>query len=329
VTSLVPARVGAALLLVTAPRLGAQQVSEAAVLPPPHAVVTSGRVLLWAPVRDTSRGPLLRLQLPGRTVPAATIDSGRFLHQAVVLSPGANRIVLTRGDSVLLTWTLWYGHPGVPGESAPDAATFVLHRDVAPSRCGRCHGGAWQTAPGAAVRLDSVACFGCHAEVTGSRHRHGPAAGWLCLACHRTGPDGKLEAPPRRVGPMCLSCHADVGARVTSAVAAHGPAAGGYCTVCHDPHGAERPALLRTPVSALCANCHEDHADGTHVVGWTGQARPHPVTGVPDPRRSGVELTCASCHEAHGSAGRSLFRGARSKEELCGQCHAGPGGPRP
>lgn len=323
------ARAGALVLLAVPPRLAAQQGAVAeVVLPPPRAVVTSQRVLLWAPLRERAGTRSLQLRLGSRVLPAATADSGRFLHHPVLLSPGENRIALAAGDSVLESWELWYRPPfWLDAEAPEDIATFRLHRGGASAPCAGCHRGAWRIAEGAAVRLDSLACFGCHRDFDRAPVRHGPAAGWLCLACHRSEGGGNLAASPARLGPVCLSCHTEVAARLVSAPVTHGPAAGGYCTVCHDPHGSDQPALLRTRVPALCGSCHVDQADGSHVVGWTGRGRPHPVAGVPDPRDPGRELTCASCHDPHAAGARALFRGARSKEELCGQCHTGPPGP--
>lgn len=323
------ARAGALLLLV-APRLAAQQDSAAAtVLPPQRAVVISERVLLWAPLPDRAGGPSLALRLPRRTVPAATTDDGRFLHHIVQLTPGDNHIELAAADSVVLAWDLRYRPASSLDAGEPEAlAPFLLHREVAPGRCARCHPGVWQPGVGVSQPLDSVACFGCHQEFLRGTHRHGPAASWMCLACHRSNGRDRLVEPPARMGPVCLSCHTNVAAGLASAAAVHGPAAGGFCTACHDAHAAEQAALVREPMPALCGQCHSHETDGSHVTGWTGGSRPHPVAGVADPSKPGRELSCASCHDPHASPARHLFREATSSEELCRRCHAGPREPQ-
>lgn len=316
-------RAGRALLAlaVSAGPLVAQARPSAAPSPPSPVAVEGERVLLWIAVR-AGGADRLEVRRASGAVAAITVDSGRFVHHPMSLAPGLNRFVLARGDSALATWDVWYAAP-TPAARRPPAGMprFRLHGDSAAS-CGSCHRGQWGPGAGAAIPLDSLACFSCHRELDSAAVRHGPSAGWQCLACHEPEGVGTLREMSPRTGPGCLSCHTALAAALAVAPVGHGPSVGGFCTACHDPHGSSQPRLLREPVNALCGSCHPDHLDGRHVTGWSGSSRPHPVADVADPSRPGRSVTCVSCHDPHASGYRFLFRHAASLEDLCQGCHS-------
>jgi DmsE family decaheme c-type cytochrome len=153
----------------------------------------------------------------------------------------------------------------------------------------------------------SAVCLQCHeggarmSWKTGAHH----TAGVSCASCHHVMErrsdrallirDSSTEA--------CLTCHADVRAKLHRT--SHHPVREGRmdCTSCHAPHGSTAPSLLRAnTVNESCLSCHSEKR-GPFV--W---------------EHAPVRESCLNCHDAHGSNHRTLL--TAKDPFLCLQCHS-------
>ena len=163
------------------------------------------------------------------------------------------------------------------------------------------------------VSSGPAACTSCHAPVMAHRVMHGPAATGACTTCHAV-----VEANGRRVvtlargarpgntRQLCVSCHEDVGARLTSAHL-HAPVAGGDCTSCHNPHGSAFRFQLAADGNGACLTCHEELAET--------MAQPF--------RHGPAVASCTMCHDAHAAPHQSQLRGGANT--VCLACHGESG----
>lgn len=152
-------------------------------------------------------------------------------------------------------------------------------------------------------------CLGCHEGLDKAKVIHAPVAAGECTTCHEFAGKGdatnvKLAggAAPANTGPLCLTCHEDVG-KAAIGPGAHGPAASGECGTCHLPHGSDHASLLSVPEAELCTTCHDDVA---------GQLK-FPSVHKP------AAAACSLCHDPHGSANPAKTREAVNP--LCLACH--------
>jgi predicted CXXCH cytochrome family protein len=148
-------------------------------------------------------------------------------------------------------------------------------------------------------------CIKCHTKdkFKGS-FVHGPFAVGACVACHD--PHGtKLTGTSGRQ--MCLTCHADMNARLTNAKFQHKAIEGG-CTVCHAPHASDHRYELREAVPALCTNCH------SKILAENQKAavKHAPVTDGP---------ACLNCHDPHMAGDERLL--VADGIDVCLKCHDG------
>jgi DmsE family decaheme c-type cytochrome len=158
-------------------------------------------------------------------------------------------------------------------------------------------------------------CLGCHesghsthlAWSTSEHERYGVT----CSDCHeshnrepkhlRRGQKAQqiylTHAAP--VTNLCVSCHADVAARLD--LPSHHPVREGMmeCTDCHDPHADRR--LTLGPPTAQCASCHQDVAGP-----WIFEHAP-------------VAEDCGYCHDPHGTVSDHLL--TTSQPGACLGCH--------
>ncbi|HZZ84751.1 MAG TPA: cytochrome c3 family protein [Anaeromyxobacteraceae bacterium] len=158
-------------------------------------------------------------------------------------------------------------------------------------------------------------CFRCHSDdVTGRKHVHTPVAMGECLMCHQ--PHGAAQAKnlPKNQPALCGDCHDQTSKKnVHPAITRFG------CTACHDPHGSPNDEHLLARGNAVCLACHGT-ITGEHVF-TSFDGKMHPLEGKPDPSRPGKTLGCISCHTPHSSDNPKLFRKAKSKMEVCNDCH--------
>lgn len=156
-------------------------------------------------------------------------------------------------------------------------------------------------------------CSDCHkADVEAfmaRRIKHEPMTNDNCESCHKRHGFSQRLSLVATDNSLCLGCHADLQASVTTGNV-HAPVAKGVCWDCHDPHSSDKKNLLR-PVPqgnddpASCLLCHQD------VMQQTDQAahRHRPVT----------ERNCLACHQPHASPHNALL--VSEGEKLCMTCH--------
>ena len=176
-------------------------------------------------------------------------------------------------------------------------------------------------------------CLGCHAEQAEAHRNHpvgatfaadGPrprasarlaldgGGGVGCVTCHDTtgGTAQGLLRARADGGPLCLACHGDQMADLTTG---HGGVRGAFgvvCLGCHDPHGPARDEHLVRPARRGTDGCLGCHGEGAPQAppGSSPGRRGHPVTGE--------DLDgCASCHDVHDAA---------APPADCAGCHEDP-----
>lgn len=159
-------------------------------------------------------------------------------------------------------------------------------------------------------------CYVCHKGITAHAYVHGPAATWSCLTCHDPKTKYIVASPVSRV---CGECHQDTIDAWHKMKHMHGPTAMGMCTACHNPHGSDWQYWLRKFPTDLCQSCHVGMT-GNHIITFFN-GEPHPVRGVPDPRRPGQQLSCASCHNPHASNYEYMLFDNHNYRKFCTSCH--------
>jgi predicted CXXCH cytochrome family protein len=202
-------------------------------------------------------------------------------------------------------------HEPLAGKACADC-----HKQVASSKvqcllakgqmCALCHEIPVDGGPARLVDAPEPICFKCHAkaEFKGS-FAHGPFAVGACITCHDPH-GGNVPGMLRITGPqMCLGCHADISARLTSARFRHKPAVT-QCTGCHSPHMSDRRYLLKTAAPELCGKCHEKIIKEYQ----TAAVKHSPVM---------EESACMNCHDPHTSQKRSLL--LADGLDICLKCH--------
>jgi DmsE family decaheme c-type cytochrome len=136
-------------------------------------------------------------------------------------------------------------------------------------------------------------------------------AGLLCSNCHdphnaepwhvRTSNplQAVILASATSTTQLCVSCHAEVGARLN--LPSHHPVREGMlgCTDCHRPH--ESASLELGAATALCETCH-----ASQVGPWVYEHLP-------------VVEDCGHCHTPHGASSQALLRA--SQPGVCASCH--------
>lgn len=136
-------------------------------------------------------------------------------------------------------------------------------------------------------------------------------AGLLCADCHDPHNAEPWHArvvvgvpvdvlPNARPGTrLCVSCHADIAARLN--LPSHHPVREGMvgCNDCHRPHESQTTRLGEQ--TAQCTQCHQSQAGP-----WIYEHTP-------------VVEDCGYCHEPHGSANRVLL--TASQPGACVFCH--------
>lgn len=149
-------------------------------------------------------------------------------------------------------------------------------------------------------------CLGCHdlEDALRARVQHAPVTAGECSACHNPHVARFAKLLQESPGPLCQSCHGDLGLEQSNKTV-HSPVARGECFACHEPHGSANAGLLVEPGQALCATCHENIAD------W----RTRPVKHSPFARGQ-----CQSCHEPHASENPGLLKGSGTR--ICLGCHS-------
>jgi DmsE family decaheme c-type cytochrome len=153
----------------------------------------------------------------------------------------------------------------------------------------------------------SAVCLQCHeggARMVWKSGAHSRAE-VSCASCHhvmeRISDRALLIRDNSSEG--CLTCHADVRAKLQRT--SHHPVREGRleCASCHDPHGSTAPALLRgSTANESCVSCHAEKR-GPFI--W---------------EHAPVRESCLNCHDAHGSNNRTLLTAKDSF--LCLQCHS-------
>jgi predicted CXXCH cytochrome family protein len=192
---------------------------------------------------------------------------------------------------------------------------------LAAEDCTKCHRSHDSNYPGLLTKPPVELCLDrCHKEVKeamdSSTFKHeAMTKGLSCTDCHRAH-DAKF--PHLMIKPsteLCLSCHDDLKAQITSAKSKHRPVADNSCRSCHLPHGSKYSKLLfadypsaSAPANdpaqyAFCFSCHEEKI-----------VRERYVDKQTDFRNGNLNLhylhvnkenggsSCRACHDAHASS---------------------------
>ncbi len=171
-------------------------------------------------------------------------------------------------------------------------------------------------------------CLDCHGPATGLVNSAGKAItvkpealahsvhkDFHCVDCHAGA--AKSGHTAKTAAASCLTCHADVAAKLnTSAHAMLGdPKDSSTCITCHGTHDVGK-AASRGP--QFCATCH-----ATEVSQYNGS-----IHGRAHARLNGDAPTCQSCHgPAHQVVASTEVASPVNKVNLpdtCGHCHSNP-----
>jgi predicted CXXCH cytochrome family protein len=106
-----------------------------------------------------------------------------------------------------------------------------------------------------------------------------------------------------KIGPLCFSCHPDLGKTMETGRSKHAAAGKTDCTQCHNPHNSKLDNLLLARSPDLCLNCHKE------LKAQMGKEKVH----------SPASRDCLRCHQPHASAETALL--SQKIQPLCGQCH--------
>jgi DmsE family decaheme c-type cytochrome len=196
-------------------------------------------------------------------------------------------------------------------------------------------------------------CFTCHTDkqedLTTKSSRHPPAEE-SCTACHDPHSSDSERMLKADVPDLCLTCHTDKQEDFDTKKFIHPPVREIGCTLCHNPHATDDKPILKDKVNLICLSCHGLKPEGQSkpngskaiysspklppgypdkakkvILGTAGVGHPflgHPVGGVPDPSREGVELSCKSCHNPHAGNYVQMFQNDLRGQALCLKCHS-------
>jgi predicted CXXCH cytochrome family protein len=150
-------------------------------------------------------------------------------------------------------------------------------------------------------------CISCHdAAPFKEKFMHGPAAVGACNSCHAPHESDEKALMKGPVRDVCLQCHADFNAILSSSAFVHPPVAKGPCTACHNPHGSGVAMFLNKKMPDLCIGCH----------GAIGKK----LATVKVPHKPVMEAGgCARCHSAHYSKATRLL--SSDEVSVCLSCH--------
>lgn len=295
----------------------------------PHPLVSGGDCLGCHDPHGVGRPGLLRGASDEQLCMTCHDDLRQGGPDAHAPTVGGMCLLCHGGHSVTAPDALGYERPPpcqtchadvLPAEHQPHSATEVYG-------CSGCHDPHWgsepaQLRPAGRIR---ARCFLCHEDDAQGLLELQPVDHGDCDRCHA--PHGSDHAANLRQDrwTTCTECHAEVGQDVE---VPH-PAMELPCTaVCHDAHVSRLPGFLQMDNVQTCTTCHVG-SDGAHV-GMSVAGKPHPIDTVDDPLRAGRTLDCTACHDPHGSMNPDLYRFARTRGELCAQCHTGtPSAPNP
>jgi predicted CXXCH cytochrome family protein len=190
----------------------------------------------------------------------------------------------------------------------------IVHKPVAEGNCTACH-----DPHGSNYRLLLVEdpagglCFRCHSaeQFNSKKYVHGPVSSGACVVCHNAHSSWRRSLLAKKDQELCLSCHADVMAKLRLYRHPHEPISRERCLRCHNPHASDHPAQLREGAPDLCFSCHE-HNQTKRLVETS-------------PRVHGAirtEESCIACHAGHGSSMPKML--AKPLLSLCLSCHDQP-----
>jgi predicted CXXCH cytochrome family protein len=183
---------------------------------------------------------------------------------------------------------------------------YYFHTEKNETPCKKCHDLNPPEGSAQGFKTATQFCLGCHKELTGNKHVHGPIPVGGCAPCHN------FASRPHRYEPMasgqelCFKCHEDKRKELVKTFL-HGPMSAGLCVVCHSPHSSNERFTIRRYVGDLCVMCHE----GLKTVS-TKKFVHKPVN----------DGNCTGCHDAHSSQRNDAFLKLPA-EELCLSCHTG------
>lgn len=264
-----------------------------------------------------------------RRAVAPSKRAGKIQHYLLRLEFGANSVEVEalEGDAVVArdNRELFFFSP-ISGEQQILPEGFganPFHRPGgAPEKCAGCHTLEYQKGDLSPASPSASSCYGCHQDLTRVKNVHGPAALWMCLACHNPGSTPAKYTTPVPVRELCYACHIDQKNYFFSSPYQHGPTATGMCTICHNPHGSNNEVWLKKTPWELCTTCHTEKASGRHVIAWGPTGNTHPTRGRPDPMKPEREFSCRSCHNPHASKSPKLWNfDVTDTYQLCWTCH--------
>ncbi len=244
-------------------------------------------------------------------------DKQYYVHYRLPLRPGRNLFEVSPGDiEVHLAYRPMYSQLNAKLEVTGQQA-FFFHRDRdTPKACRGCHGKSKGAPKSRFAHMMggafSPACYSCHKSmITKAVWKHGPAANWLCLGCHRKAAgDGHIVIPCGKVETYCYRCHVNE-QRWKGLPHVHGPVGTGDCTVCHNPHGSSHPyQLWADGREMLCVDCHTDKKR------WVVRRKRHRIQSVHGILKGDG---CLACHSPHATRYRYQLR--RPINKLCVSCH--------
>ncbi len=186
----------------------------------------------------------------------------------------------------------------------------VVHKPVALGECTACHDPHGGATP-ALMRDASMAqtCHRCHDDVNrGHTFQHTPAAKGACDTCHAPHASNFPNLLDVVGVDLCLTCHRDFEARMTTAKYLHKAFDKG-CEACHDPHGSTQPMSLRQPITPLCLSCHKK------IAGQIASALDKHAVVTSD-------KSCLTCHTPHGGNLPNLM--VNLPVQTCLRCHDKP-----
>jgi predicted CXXCH cytochrome family protein len=137
----------------------------------------------------------------------------------------------------------------------------------------------------------------------------------------------KFRLKPGAAGKVCLDCHPDFAAKLTSKFV-HTPVKSGDCAGCHSAHTSAHGKLLSSSTKSICLTCHDGvipaKAVSTHKVVLEGNCTtchdPHASPNKANLRKAGNDL-CVGCHKAVGDAVEKVKFKHMPVSDGCLSCH--------